>query len=399
MAIDTNIPQLKTPVNYIYTARNLAINDVSYSDGDGTLAVPRFDSYVMFDFDQTNLNGQSVEVDFSGMGDAYLCFVDNNIEVKVKNLNNIENINKGLGQVVFKISSDDARKIYGIQNRFFFVTTKITQLNSSTEETVIYSGIWQKTGENERITFADLIASKQLEYNNLNETYKSSYESFEKQKTILTNSASILDEEKNKTVLLQDSISRVQKQIENARKITVDSKQTSSTTVTPEGTPDSNAVTAVLQSSTNDEEKITIIDHTFFGSDGTKSKKLAAIKFISALNTLFSLIANGISIPKPSLNSSIKISLSKYNKYLATSKQTSKLMKYYSVEFTDSTLKVKVMKKHKTDFLNFSGIEYLTVFIEEIGGSKQVKCSLKEALENIDNILIDSGQNKIKINA
>ena len=73
-------------------------------------------------------------------------------------------------------------------------------------------------------------------------------------------------------------------------------------------------------------------------------------------------------------------------------------MKYYSVEFTDSTLKVTIMKKYKTDFLHFAGIEYLTANIEDIGGSKQIKCSLKEALDNIDEILTDSGQGKIKIN-
>jgi hypothetical protein len=75
-------------------------------------------------------------------------------------------------------------------------------------------------------------------------------------------------------------------------------------------------------------------------------------------------------------------------------------MKYYSVEFTDSSLKVTIMKKYKTDFLNFAGIEYLTANIEDIGdgGSKKIKCSLKEALDNIDEILTDSGQGKIKIN-
>ena len=77
-------------------------------------------------------------------------------------------------------------------------------------------------------------------------------------------------------------------------------------------------------------------------------------------------------------------------------------MKYYSVEFTDSTLKVTIMKKYKTDFLHFAGIEYLTANIEDnafaFGGSKQIKCSLKEALDNIDEILTDSGQGKIKIN-
>jgi hypothetical protein len=400
MAIDTNIPQIKTPTNYIYTARNLAINDISYSDGDGTLTVPRFDSYVMFDFDQTDLNGRKFEVDFSGMGDAYLCFVDNNIEVKIKNLNNIENINKGLGQVVFKISSDNSRKIYGMQTRYFFVTTKITQLNSVTEETVVYSGIWQKSGESERTTFEDLIAPKNAEYNNLNETYKSAYESFEKQQNILNNSASILEEEKNKTKILSFSIAKVQIEIGKSRNAVQDKSTTGSNTQTPGGTPDPNAVNAAVQSATNNEEKVVVINHTFFGDNGTKAKKLAKFKFMSSMNTLFALIDNDILIPKPSLDTSIKIKNSQYNEYLATSKQTSKLMKYYSVEFTDSSLKVTIMKKYKTDFLNFAGIEYLTANIEDIGdgGSKKIKCSLKEALDNIDEILTDSGQGKIKIN-
>jgi hypothetical protein len=74
------------------------------------------------------------------------------------------------------------------------------------------------------------------------------------------------------------------------------------------------------------------------------------------------------------------------------------LKKYYSLEFTDLTLKVTIMKKYKTDFINFSGIDYLTAYIEDITASKQIKCSLKEALENIDEVLSGSGQNKIKTN-
>jgi hypothetical protein len=399
MAIDTNIPEIKQPVNYIYTAKNLAINDISYTDGDGTLTVPKFDSYVMFDFDQIDLNGQKAEVDFSGMGDAYLCFVGNNIEVKIKNLNNIENVNKGLGQVVFKITSEDSRKIHGIQSKYFFITTKITQLNSSTEETVVYSGIWLKSGDSNRTTFAELIAVKERENVNLNEVYNNTYLSFEKQKEITSNTSSILDQEKNKTTLLKDSISKVQARIEETKRLSkfITGIPTVSKPAESVGTPDSNLISAVIESTPSTQDMVTVIDYKFFGDDGQSSAKIAKTKVLSGLSTLFSLVDTGISIPKGDLTADIKISSEQYEKYLATVQNTTKLKKYYSIEFTSNTLRLRINKKYKTDFLNILQIETLQASIDGYVTVQNINCFLKEGIDNIDEILTSSGQSQINI--
>lgn len=401
MAIDTNIAQLKTPVNYIYTAKNLAINDISYSDGDGTLTVPKFDSYVMFDFDQIDLNGQKAEVDFSGMGDAYLCFVGNNIEVKIKNLNNIENINKGLGQVVFKITSDEARKIYGIQSSYFFITTKITQLNSSTEETVVYSGFWQKSGDVNRTTYAELIAQKERENAALKDLYDTTYLSFEQQKTILSNSSSVLEQEKNKTVLLKDSISKTQAKIEETRKlskfITPATITSAPVSATAAGTPDSNLIAAVVENVVSVQDMVTVINHKFFGDDGNSASKVGKVKIESGLSTLFSLIDAGVKIPKADLSADIKMTSEQFEKYSAVSKQTTQLKKYYSIEFTANTLKLKINKKYKTDFLNILGIDTLNASVDGYVSVQSIRCFLKEGIDTVDEILFESNQKAINI--
>lgn len=404
MEINTDIAILKKPVNYIYTAKNLAINDISYNDGDATLTVPRFDSYVMFDFDQTDLNGQRGEVDLSGMGDAFLCFVGNNIDIKIKNLNNIENVNKGLGQVVFRISSDDARKIYGIQSNNFFITTKITQLNSSTEETIVYSGIWQKPGVVDRITYAELISSKEKENIKLNEAYDNLYLSFEKQRDIISNSSSILEEEKNKTILLNDSILRTQAKIEETRMASKFSTDTSPLKPeAPNGTPDPNVVSAVLGNTTSNEDTVTVINYQFFGNNGRNvALGVPRTKFAKGLLTLFSLIQAGVTIPKGDDTVSITISSNQYEKFLASLSQTLKLNQYYSFEFNSSFILLKINKKYKTEFLNILKINTIEATVEGVTELNRppvnINCFLKEGIEDINDILSASNQSQITIN-
>lgn len=383
MEINTDIAILKKPVNYIYTAKNLAINDISYNDGDATLTVPRFDSYVMFDFDQTDLNGQRGEVDLSGMGDAFLCFVGNNIDIKIKNLNNIENVNKGLGQVVFRISSDDARKIYEIQSNNFFITTKITQLNSSTEETIVYSGIWQKPGIVDRITYAELINSKEKENIKLNEVYNNLYLSFEKQRKIISNSSSILEEEKNKTIILNDSILRTQAKIEKGKLYTGGGGTSSSSgTSGTSGTSGSSVV-----------DTVTMINHKFFGNNGKSALSAVKTKFSSGLSTLFSLIQAGVTIPKGDTTVSITMSNNQYKKYLAAS--TKNLNEYYSFEFNSSFILLKINKKYKTEFLNILNIDNIDASVEGVTEPININCFLKEGIEEINEILYASNQTNI----
>jgi hypothetical protein len=161
--IQTDI--LATPTNptYTYLVQQTTPNTPEYLPGDGTLVVPDFDSYVMFDFSQRMPDSTLLETDLTGAGQVYLNFIDDQKQVKVAALQTISNANKAVGQVVFKISSEQSSAIFQLTNRYYFVTSAISVGPTIVNETVLYSGIWQKSSEPERITYQSRIQQLKIQ--------------------------------------------------------------------------------------------------------------------------------------------------------------------------------------------------------------------------------------------
>ena len=161
--IQTDI--LATPTNptYTYLVQSATPNSPEYLPGDGTLVVPDFDSYVMFDFSQRMPDSTLQETDLTGAGQVYLNFIDDQKQVKVPALQSIANADKAVGQIVFKISSDQSSAIFQLTNRYYFVTSAISVGPTIVNETVLYSGIWQKASEPERVTYQSRIQQLKLQ--------------------------------------------------------------------------------------------------------------------------------------------------------------------------------------------------------------------------------------------
>lgn len=141
--------------SYTYLAQPTTPNTPEYLPGDGTLVVPDFDSYIMFDFSQRMSDNSLVETDLSSAGQVYLTFIDDQRQVKIAALSNMANINKVIGQVVFKITKEDSSAILQLSNRYYFVSTAVSVGSVIINETVLYSGVWLKANEPERTTFSD----------------------------------------------------------------------------------------------------------------------------------------------------------------------------------------------------------------------------------------------------
>lgn len=161
--IQTDI--LSTPVapTYTYLVQETSPNSPEYLPGDGTLVVPDFDSYVMFDFSQRMPDSTLQETDLTGAGQVYLNFIDDQKQVKVAALQSIANANKAIGQIVFKISSEQSSAIFQLVNRYYFITSAIAVGPTIVNETVLYSGIWQKSNEPERVTYQSRIRQLKLQ--------------------------------------------------------------------------------------------------------------------------------------------------------------------------------------------------------------------------------------------
>ena len=153
--IQTNTLTTVTPTSYNYLAQPTTPNSREYLPGDGTLVVPDFDSYVMFDFSQRLQDNSLEETDLSGAGQVYLTFIDDQRQVKIAALQNMINVDKTVGQAVFKISKDESSAIFQLANRYYFISTAVSVGSAVVNETVLYSGVWQKSNETERVTFSD----------------------------------------------------------------------------------------------------------------------------------------------------------------------------------------------------------------------------------------------------
>ena len=159
MPIQTNILKSTKENKYTYLAQATTSNASNFLPGDGTLIIPDFDSYVMFDFSQQMPDGTLLETDLSGAGQTYLIFIDDQRQVKIPALQNMSNVNKVIGQVVFKISAEQSSSIFQLSTRIFFISTAISAGSTFINETTLYSGVWQKSNEPERITYAQRLVT------------------------------------------------------------------------------------------------------------------------------------------------------------------------------------------------------------------------------------------------
>jgi hypothetical protein len=223
-SISTNTLTTVTASTYTYLAQATTPNTPEYLPGDGTLVVPDFDSYVMFDFSQKLPDNTTVETDLSSAGVIYLTFVDDQRQVKIPSLDKVANANKVIGQVVFKISSDQSSAIFQLSNRYYFVSSAVSVGSAVVNETVIYSGIWQKANEPERVTYSDRL--RQLKTQDA--ASKSTADALQKEvddllaqkKTYSDRSTSldkILSDLKNQIGSTSDEISQIESKIEKQK--------------------------------------------------------------------------------------------------------------------------------------------------------------------------------------
>ena len=209
-------------------------NSLVYNKGDVSLLIHPFDNYHLFTLYQSNSGTESKPIDLTNVGDLYLCFVAGETEVRIKEFEDVvignescvntitsartsEYKGKNVGEVVFRISKDDARKILALSDDSFYITAKFSNKTSNgnfeSDETVLYSGRWADYSTyNEQSIAAELATFKseynkilslyeqlQGEYSKLNESYnklsvdfaeaKKSIETLQNQPTVATVSA------------------------------------------------------------------------------------------------------------------------------------------------------------------------------------------------------------------
>lgn len=123
----------------------LASNSTMYYRGDQCMEIAPFDNYYMFTIYKESTDKEqddSIPLNLTNLGSLYLSFINGEEEVRIENYKYAEDVDMANGEVVFRIGKEDAKKILALGSNTFYISSKITDGVTSSDETVLYTGEW-----------------------------------------------------------------------------------------------------------------------------------------------------------------------------------------------------------------------------------------------------------------
>lgn len=165
MAIQTNISLTKTQKEYYQKFVNLAVNEQPLPQGDATIRISPFDDFFLFTlFDE--IENEDTPIDLSNVGNIFINFIGTNDEIDIKNHTQVAEVDLSKGQVLFRITRSDSKKILALDNNNFYISTKMIDPTdgSISDESVLYQGLWLAVDDANRTTLTSQIEEQRLEY-------------------------------------------------------------------------------------------------------------------------------------------------------------------------------------------------------------------------------------------
>ena len=147
--------------------------------GDGVIRISPFDDYIIFTiFDETGENGELADtpIDLSNVGTLTLVFVGANDEIRIPNWTRVQDVDLSQGQVLFRISKEDSKKILALDNQNFYISTRMEDQDGTSDESVLYTGTFLNLQDYTKQNATDKLNQQALLYSNelteLNATIK-----------------------------------------------------------------------------------------------------------------------------------------------------------------------------------------------------------------------------------
>ena len=165
MAIQTNITLTAPQKEYFQRFVNLSVNDQPLPQGDATIRISPFDDYFLFTL-YDEVDGEPTPIDLSNVGDIFINFIGTADEIDVKNHTQVEEVDLSQGQVLFRITRSDSKKILTLDNNNFYISTKMIDETdgSISDESVVYQGIWLAFDDANRTSLISQIEEQRIEY-------------------------------------------------------------------------------------------------------------------------------------------------------------------------------------------------------------------------------------------
>ena len=165
MAIRTNISLSKTQKEYFQRFVNLSVNEEALVQGEGVIRISPFDDYFLFTM-YDEIDSEDTPIDLSNVGDIFINFIGTSDEINIKNWTQVNEVDLSQGEVLFKISKDDSKKVLALNNNNFYISTKMVSASddSVSDESILYQGTWLAFDAANRDRLTSQIAEQQLEY-------------------------------------------------------------------------------------------------------------------------------------------------------------------------------------------------------------------------------------------
>jgi predicted metal-dependent hydrolase len=164
-AIQTNISVTATQKEYYQKFVNLSVNETALPQGDATMRISPFDDYFLFTI-YDEVDGEDTPIDLSNVGNMFINFIGTSDEINIKNHTQVAEVDLSQGQVLFRITKSDSKKILALSNNNFYISTKmISEADDSiSDESVLYQGTWLSFDAANRTTLTTQIEEQRLEY-------------------------------------------------------------------------------------------------------------------------------------------------------------------------------------------------------------------------------------------
>jgi hypothetical protein len=152
-----------------------------FNNGLGKIVIPNNTSYIKFNLYQ-KFNNLNSSLNLSGLGDFTIKFTTNTGESLVIQEFPSQFVSKANGEIVFRITENDAKNILGFIDKSF----NIFMTNDKRETTFIYSGKFYTVEEYQILTEIDALSAAQQQIVNLNSALLSSQSMVTNQQRTIT---------------------------------------------------------------------------------------------------------------------------------------------------------------------------------------------------------------------
>ena len=191
MAINTETSISQTQAEVYKRFVNLSLNEEILPQGDGTIRISPFDDYILFTL-YDEIDNADTPIDLSNVGNLFISFIGEDDLIKIPYYTNVQELDLSQGQVLFRLSEEDSKKILALDNKNFFISSQMVSENGDeSDETTLYTGTF--------LSFSDEAKeSMTSQYNRLLDTSSAEVAALTEEIASLQNEIKLLKEDKSK---------------------------------------------------------------------------------------------------------------------------------------------------------------------------------------------------------